>query len=240
MEETEAISELQSEIEALQGQLASLEQEKKSLLQQSHSEDLQVKNWKWIQDATKFSGVSVNRCSSTSCTFHFHPMFDNKFAATYAMTINFRGQGYTIGRCYLPESVKVADLNASKPLERLVWDISDMIDCYVNRSEQIKQLEDTFGDNIKRSVSYTPDTQLITLRIKVSDGTPNSTGFYIVIILTYSADGILPHEVEFEIEGKIYPTATMMILSRIVILSSQSPCWKLSAKPSDDPSLIDL
>ena len=56
MEETEAILELQSEIEALQGQLASLEQEKKSLLQQSHAEDLQVKNWKWTQDATKFSG----------------------------------------------------------------------------------------------------------------------------------------------------------------------------------------
>lgn len=52
-----------------------------------------------------------------------------------------------------------------------------------------------------RTVSYTPDTQLITLRIKVSDMDPHSTGFYIVIILTYSTDGILPHQVEFEIEG---------------------------------------
>jgi len=202
MEETEAILELQSEIEALQGQLASLEQEKKSLLQQSHAEDLQVKNWKWTQDATKFSGVSVNRCSGTNCTFHFHPMFGNKFTATYAMTINFRGQGYTIGRCYLPESIRVADLNASKPLEQLVWDISIMTDCYVNRCEQIKQLEDTFADNVDRTVSYTPDTQLITLRIKVSDMDPHSTGFYIVIILTYSTDGILPHQVEFEIEDQ--------------------------------------
>lgn len=55
-EETEAILELQSEIEALQEQLASLEHEKESLLQESRLEDLQVKNWKWVQDATKFSG----------------------------------------------------------------------------------------------------------------------------------------------------------------------------------------
>jgi len=201
-EETEAILELQSEIEALQEQLASLEHEKESLLQESRLEDLQVKNWKWVQDATKFSGVSIKRCSGISCSFHFHPMFGNTFAATYAMTINFRGQGYTIGQCYLPESIQVTDLDAKKPLEQLVWDISIMIDCYVNRTEQIKLLEEAFADNVDRTVCYTPDTLLITLRIKVCDGEANSTGFYIDIILTYSVDGILPRQVEFEIEDR--------------------------------------
>ena len=50
-------------------------------------------------------------------------------------------EGYTIGQCYLPESIQVTDLDAKKPLEQLVWDISIMIDCYVNRTEQIKLLE---------------------------------------------------------------------------------------------------
>jgi len=93
MDETEAIAELQSEIEALQGQLTSLHDEKTFLLKESRVEDCQVKNWKWIHDATKFSGVSVNRCSEKSCTFHFHAMFGNQFAPTYAMTVNLRDRG---------------------------------------------------------------------------------------------------------------------------------------------------
>ena len=46
-----------------------------------------------------------------------------------------------MGQCYLPESIRMADLSESKPLQVLVWDVSIMVDCYVNRSEQIKQLE---------------------------------------------------------------------------------------------------
>jgi len=107
-----------------------------------------------------------------------------------------------VGQCYLPESIRMADLSESKPLQVLVWDVSIMVDCYVNRSEQIKQLEDVFADSADRSVSYAPDTQSITLRIKVSDPQVQSTGFYMDIILTYAANGILPDKVEFEIEDR--------------------------------------
>ena len=68
-------------------------------------------------------------------------------------------------------------------------------------NENFFNYQEAFADNVDRTVCYTPDTLLITLRIKVCDGESNSTGFYIDIILTYSVDGILPRQVEFEIEG---------------------------------------
>ena len=68
-------------------------------------------------------------------------------------------------------------------------------------NENFFNYQEAFADNVDRTVCYTPDTLLITLRIKVCDGEANSTGFYIDIILTYSVDGILPRQVEFEIEG---------------------------------------
>ncbi len=55
--EQNALEQLQSEIEDLRGQLAELESEKEMLMKRTRSlEDRQVRNWKWIQDATKFSG----------------------------------------------------------------------------------------------------------------------------------------------------------------------------------------
>lgn len=55
--EQNALEQLQSEVEDLRGQLAELESEKETLMKRTRSlEDRQVRNWKWIQDATKFSG----------------------------------------------------------------------------------------------------------------------------------------------------------------------------------------
>jgi DNA repair exonuclease SbcCD ATPase subunit len=52
------LEQLQSEVKELRGQLAELETEKEALMKKTRSlEDQQVKNWKWIQDATKFSGL---------------------------------------------------------------------------------------------------------------------------------------------------------------------------------------
>jgi predicted nuclease with TOPRIM domain len=51
------LEQLQSEVKELRGQLAELELEKEALMKKTRSlEDRQVKNWKWIQEATKFSG----------------------------------------------------------------------------------------------------------------------------------------------------------------------------------------
>lgn len=51
------VVQLQSEVKELRGQLAELELEKEALMKKTRSlEDRQVKNWKWIQEATKFSG----------------------------------------------------------------------------------------------------------------------------------------------------------------------------------------
>lgn len=46
-----------------------------------------------------------------------------------------------MGQCFLPESINVPDLNNEKPLERLVADISDLVDCFVQRQEQLRELE---------------------------------------------------------------------------------------------------
>ena len=52
------LEQLQSEVKELRGQLAELETEKEALMKKTRSlEDQQVKNWKWIQDVTKFSGL---------------------------------------------------------------------------------------------------------------------------------------------------------------------------------------
>lgn len=54
----EMLDQLQSEVDELRGQLAELQQEKEALMKQTRSlEDRQVINWKWIQEATKFSGL---------------------------------------------------------------------------------------------------------------------------------------------------------------------------------------
>lgn len=34
---------------------------------------------------------------------------------------------YLIGKSYLPESIRVADLDNKKPLDELVWDISILV-----------------------------------------------------------------------------------------------------------------
>lgn len=55
--EQDVVEQLQSEVNELRGQLADFELEKETLMKRTRSlEDLQVRNWKWIQEATKFSG----------------------------------------------------------------------------------------------------------------------------------------------------------------------------------------
>lgn len=51
------LKQLQSEVDELRGLLAKLDMERETLMKQARIlEDRQVTNWKWIQDATKFSG----------------------------------------------------------------------------------------------------------------------------------------------------------------------------------------
>lgn len=58
--QAEELDQLQSEVDELRGQLAELEREKGALMKNLRSlEDRQVRNWKWIQDATKFSGMDI-------------------------------------------------------------------------------------------------------------------------------------------------------------------------------------
>lgn len=49
--------------------------------------------------------------------------------------------GYKVGQCFLPESIHSPDLDNAKPLKQLVWDISNLVDSFVNRQQQIKELE---------------------------------------------------------------------------------------------------
>lgn len=64
-EAQQRLDQLQSEVEDLRGQLHELEQEKEMLMKQIRSmEDRQVRNWKWIQDATKFSGLRTFKSST--------------------------------------------------------------------------------------------------------------------------------------------------------------------------------
>ena len=84
-----------------------------------------------------------------------------------------------------------------------------------------------FADSADRSVSYAPDTQSITLRIKVSDPQVQSTGFYMDIILTYAANGILPDKVEFEIEGTSFLFASLLKL----LQSHQYPLCLCASEP---------
>lgn len=68
----------------------------------------------------------------------------------------------------------------------------------------------SFGESGDRTVTYSLDRQRICLRVKVSDyegsggsgaGSEKGRDFMININLTYNADEILPHEVQFELEG---------------------------------------
>jgi hypothetical protein len=53
-----AVEQLQSEVKELRRQLDEIEREKKTVMKRTHDlEDRQVKNWKLIQEATKFSGL---------------------------------------------------------------------------------------------------------------------------------------------------------------------------------------
>lgn len=38
----------------------------------------------------------------------------------------------------------MSDMDETKPLDRLVWDISILVDSFVNRQQQIKELEVCF------------------------------------------------------------------------------------------------
>lgn len=49
--------------------------------------------------------------------------------------------GYKIGKCFLPQPIIVSDLDSTKPLDLLVWDVSIMVDSFVNRLQQFKELE---------------------------------------------------------------------------------------------------
>lgn len=54
------LEQLQSEVAKLRGQLVELELEKEALMKQTRiMEDRQVTNWKWIHEATKFSGLTL-------------------------------------------------------------------------------------------------------------------------------------------------------------------------------------
>ena len=130
--------------------------------------------------------------------------------------------GYEIGKCYLPESIDLSDLDNTKPLDRLVWDVSIMVDSFVNRQQQIKELEvrfqtcfnveiisiesffisqKEFEGNADRTITFTEDTLKVMLRVRVSDDS-NAT-FFLCIQLNYLADLILPNDVSLEFEGKI-------------------------------------
>ena len=116
MEEEEApLEQVQSEVDELRKQLAEMESEKEALMKRTRIvEDRQVRNWKWIQDATKFSGIfyklssssfiqtnlkftgiSVNNCSEKSATFHFHPMWKTETLPTYSLSVKFTKEGIT-------------------------------------------------------------------------------------------------------------------------------------------------
>ena len=53
------------------------------------------------------------------------------------------------------------------------------------------------------SVAYTADYQHAVVRIKVADGSTSEGGFMINIGLRYRPAEILPHHVDFEVEGTI-------------------------------------
>ncbi|XP_032793340.1 uncharacterized protein LOC116930083 [Daphnia magna] len=193
------LEQLQSEVAKLRGQLVELELEKEALMKQTRiMEDRQVTNWKWIHEATKFSGISVNKCSDKACTFHFHPMYKSRNYQTYAMTVKFTNKGYEVDECFLPESIHMSDMDETKPLDRLVWDISILVDSFVNRQQQIKELENEFGTSVDRTVTFSEDTLKVLVRVRVSD--ENSKSFIIRIQLNYQPSEILPEKVILEFE----------------------------------------
>ncbi|XP_046656833.1 uncharacterized protein LOC124349931 [Daphnia pulicaria] len=194
-----AVEQLQSEVKELRRQLDEIEREKKTVMKRTHDlEDRQVKNWKLIQEATKFSGVSVDKLSDNSCTFYFHPMCKSTYYDAYAMTVKFTKKGYEIGKCYLPESIDELDLDHTKPLEKLVWDISKLVDCFTNRQQQIVELEELFGKNSDRSVNASCDTLKVMVQVKASD--ESDKNFNVSISLNYKSDEILPYNVDLEFE----------------------------------------
>lgn len=59
--------------------------------------------------------------------------------------------GYSVHQSFLPESIRPEDLEAGdRPLQQLVANISDLVDCYVNRGRQLSQLEEFLGENADR------------------------------------------------------------------------------------------
>lgn len=56
--------------------------------------------------------------------------------------------GYDVGQCFLPESINAPDLDSSQPLDRLVWDISILVDSFAHRQQQIKEIEVDFPNGI--------------------------------------------------------------------------------------------
>ena len=47
--------------------------------------------------------------------------------------------------------MEAEDLEAGdRPLQQLVANISDLVDCYVNRGRQLSQLEEFLGENADR------------------------------------------------------------------------------------------
>lgn len=84
MEEEEAgqdellLEQLQSEVNELRGQLDELESEKEVLMKRATSlEDRQVNNWKWIQDATKFSGSITITTTTMKYINHLFVLYRN-------------------------------------------------------------------------------------------------------------------------------------------------------------------
>lgn len=59
-------------------------------------------------------------------------------------------------------------------------------------------MQESFGIQDDRSLSYSSDKQRVVLRVKVSDD--DSSWFMLNIILTYEKEGILPNSVSFELE----------------------------------------
>lgn len=135
--------------------------------------------------------------------------------------------GYKVTQCCLPESIDLTNLDCRQPLDLLLRQVSNLVDCFVNRRQQILQLEvilkrelnlfgimgfncvnddsswlcayqNAFGDNSDRTISYSLDYLQAVLRIKVSDG---SDGFMINIGLEYHSNEVLPYQVDLEVEG---------------------------------------
>ena len=90
-------------------------------------------------------------------------MYRNESAEAYEMKVEINGDGkyitthvswsyytfasgfyaeYSVDQCFLPESINLSDLqDTTRPLKQFLWDVSNMVDCYVIRRGQIRELE---------------------------------------------------------------------------------------------------